>query len=162
MNQKTGVAKFGICCRNMGRNDLTLLLLANLNRIMSEDSRVTPIIFAQEVAPHLAVIPCPIMSFNEVWCFTHPVLAVNFSSAKTLLDVPGPTKLYYYIHELPSPSDDNFFEINRVINDPKLTVLVRSDLHRDIITNNYGRKDIKIIGENELLDVILGKENINV
>lgn len=153
------VAKFGICVRNMGRNDLTLLLLSNLNRIISGESTIQPIIFTQEVAPFLGVVPCPIMSWIEVWCFTHPVLAVNFSSARALLDIPGPTKLYYYIHEPPvvDEVEGGYFEISDVLNNEKLTLLCRSELHRDMLKNNYGC-DARVIDENYLLDEMLGVE----
>jgi len=157
------VAKFGIVVDNMGRNDLTLSILNNLNRVMATDPLLSPTVFSLEVAPALSVIPCPVMSFNEIWCFTYDVLVTSYSAAKALLNVPGPKKLFFYLHELPTVTKQNYFEIREVICNPRFTLLCRSQLHSDILRSNYGRKNIEVISEGEMLDLLLGieKEVIN-
>lgn len=158
MSAENRVVKFGIAVDNMGRNDLTLLILSNLNKYMGADPALSPSIFFREMAPALGVIPCPLLSFNDLWCFTYDVMATSYDTAKALLEVPGPRTLYYYVHELPTPRNDDYFGVRDTLSNDRLNILCRSDLHKVILENNYIRegKEIRVVDENSLLGTILG------
>ena len=124
--------KIGFLISQYGDNELAKTFISSANRFLCDSSGVDIIGF---VANQMKPISHPIfatMNLNEAFDYDGIVVATTIDLALKLARFPGPTKRYLYLWEL-MWTRYGFEELMGLFHNPKLTVVLRTEQHKEIV-----------------------------
>jgi hypothetical protein len=150
--------KLGIIVDNIGRNELTMHLLAGLHKASEELPLLEGIIFYQDMYMPMGPVPYPVMQVNEAWCFDGVLLGTSLSHAPKLNRLPGPIKKALYVWEpewaLPNSAPLSFNLLEDVYCNKKIQLITRNAGYKKLIESVFNRKDVDIVHNFDFAEII--------
>lgn len=138
--------RIGVWLTHMGPSQLALDFINSTNKLIKDNVPADVIGFVQNIIkspihPLMAVLPG-----SEIFEFPGVGVACDLELANRLLSMPGPRPKYFYDHSLawthiPNKLADTLISIYQ---DDRLNLLCRSQYHKDIIRQTWGRDAIVI------------------
>lgn len=136
--------KVSVMVNDMGYSQLSTSLIRSFNKICESYAGIDTMAFYRDpsMAPITPLFSC--MSYAEIWGYDGAVIATDLRMAKSLIEVTGPKKKYFYLWDLewlrmPSPV---YRELSDVYNSDSLELIVRSEHHSEIVSKCWKKPSL--------------------
>ena len=152
--------KISVMVDSLNRSQLSLSLITSFNELSDSRNDLDTIVFYRNptIAPITPLFSC--MSDAEAWGYDGCVIATDLKTAKSLIDVTGPTKKYFYIWDLEWLSKKDFFydEMFDIYNSEELELIARSKHHSELISRCWKKPSMVMedFEKQKLLDICGG------
>jgi hypothetical protein len=152
------VKQCGFIVNTLFHNQLTYYLIKNLNEYISSQvcAEIDPILFYEDMKPSSITPLCSTMHVAECWTYNAPVIATTLSGANKLINIPGPTKKFYYPYNLEwiRPQIPQYEAYAKVFCDPQLHIIARNEDHKLVIENCFNIKVAGIVNDFDIKELI--------
>lgn len=147
--------RLAIVTTDIGQNESFLYLLRDCEKLLQQG--ISLAVFQENPAPPLGVIPCPVLSLSELWCFEGDVIVNTLPLAEKVLKIPGLHHRFYFCNELEwlgsqvAPAA----AIINILANRRLLLVTHSQLYQKILINNFNRTDTIVASKYHFLTDIL-------
>lgn len=140
--------KLSVMVDNLNRSQLSIALITSFNEISQSPEDLDVMAFYRNPAIPPITPLFASMSDAEIWGYDGNVMATNLKTAKSLIDVTGPNKKYFYIWDLEWLRMRDFYydDISDIYTSDELNLVVRSEHHYDLVSKCW--KEPSLIMEN--------------
>ena len=130
-----------VLLQNMGANQLSYLVIRNLNRLAETQPNIDSIVYYEDVHRPCILPTFAVMQIAEAWCSQNPLIATSLSTAHKLMGFPNRNK-FFYIWELEwlRHQPRMYEQYAGVYTDPSLTLICRSESHKKLVENTFNRE----------------------
>lgn len=138
------VNKIGVLVTNLTCSQLNFYCTDRLNKYISKGHR-DAFLFYEDLSPVAFVPNFAIMNLVECYSFNGVAIATNISTAAKLIEMPGPTKKYFYVYDLEHNKfvpRQSWEALISIYGNPHLNLITRSKSHQRIIKNCFNRDSI--------------------
>lgn len=126
--------KIGVLINNLGPNQLAYYLIKHGNKFV-ESGYNDLVAFFYEISPECAGLKFSAMNLSEAYNYNGILVATDTNSASRILEFPGTTNKFFYVWDLEwtKVPEKQFENLSVVYNNDKLPLIVRSQVHYDIL-----------------------------
>jgi len=159
------ITTFGILVNALDVSQTGVMILTELNKLVSKEIYVNPVVFYKEYYQSFTQPKFSCMLDVEAWTFPHPVIATNLASAKLLANLPCCKRKLFYVMDLewilrnPTTSfnsKDLLYKDLQLYTHPEIELIARSKKHAQLIEECWKKPIATIENFNyqEILNVI--------
>ena len=133
--------KIGFIIRNLGSSQISYSLIKSLNKIIKQG--VSPVVFWEELSGFTLSPHFPSMHVVDAYGYFDPIIATSLDSALTLINLPAPTRKFYYIWDLQWMNYNNDLPwgfYNRLFTNQSLELISRNKAHAGLIESCFNVK----------------------
>jgi hypothetical protein len=144
----------GIILNNYGPNDIAYQVIKAIN--IYRGFKDVALFYENIMRPCIT----PTTSLVHIYGlsnYSHPVITFDIETTKTALDTIGPTAYYLYVWNLEwLHKTANYEYYDKVYNDKRINLIVRSKEQEEVLFNNFGVKIAHIMPKfnlNKILEI---------
>jgi len=138
--------KIGVLLNNLGPSQLNYYFIKSTNELLAKRTDLDIVVFYENLQVKCLPTNFASMPILEAWNFHGPMIATSLSTAAHLIRFPSSCKKIFYINDLEwiRLKNKNFSVLQSVYSSKELTLIARSNDHKNIIENCWNTKVIAV------------------
>lgn len=135
----------GVLVNNFSRSQLAFYFIQKANELV-KNPEMDIVGFYSNLSPLCVKPNFSMMQLVEAYSFQGTVIATDLDGVAKLINMPGPSKKFYYTWDLEwlRNKGQQYEHLVMLYRHPEIEVVARSLSHKRILENNFNLKDIKI------------------